>query len=32
MIKIGTSHYVLLRKKRKECTLPSIGDEVKIKN
>ena len=25
-----SSHYVLLRKKRKECTLPPIGDEVKL--
>jgi hypothetical protein len=25
-----SSHYVLLRKKRQECTLPTIGDEVKI--
>ena len=25
------SHYVLLRKKRKECTLPPIGPEVKAK-
>mgnify|MGYP001045671752 CR=1 FL=1 len=24
-----SSHYVLLRKKRKECTLPPIGNEVK---
>jgi hypothetical protein len=25
-----SSHYVLLRKKRRECTLPTIGNEVKI--
>jgi len=27
-----SSHYVLLRKKRRECTLPKIEDEVKINN
>jgi hypothetical protein len=25
-----SSHYVLLRKKRRECTLPKIEDEVKL--
>ena len=25
-----SSHYELLRKKRRECTLPKIGDEVKL--
>jgi hypothetical protein len=24
-----SSHYVLLRKKRQECTLPKVGDEIK---
>jgi hypothetical protein len=27
-----SSHYVLLRKKRRECTLPKVEDEVKINN
>ena len=25
-----SSHYELLRKKRRECTLPKIGDEIKL--
>ncbi len=27
-----SSHYVLLRKKRRECTLPKVGDEIKLNN